>query len=101
MQAKRQSTILDKRFKEVITEVPTIPGVDSGVLVTFYGAEVELVSIAAFQEERARKSSPPWCIGRAMDKDLSASCLDIPDIYGLGFMELKHEAVACVWKHVA
>ena len=61
--AKRQSAILDKRFKEVITEVPSIPGVDSGVLVTFYGAEVELVSIAAFQEERARKSSPLWCIG--------------------------------------
>ena len=57
MHAKRQSAILDKRFKEVITEVPSIPGVDSGVLVTFYGAEVELVSIATFKEERARKPS--------------------------------------------
>ena len=46
--AKRQSTILDKRFREVITEVPSIPGVESGVLVTFYGAEVELVPIATF-----------------------------------------------------
>ena len=63
MHAKRQSTILDKGFKEVITEVPTIPGVDSGVLVTFYGAEVELVSFAAFQEERARNSSVLWSIG--------------------------------------
>ena len=49
--AKRQSTILDKRFEKVITKVPSIPGVDSGVLVTFYGAEVELISIATFQEK--------------------------------------------------
>ena len=79
--------------------MPTIPGVDSGVLITFYGAEVELVSIAAFQEERARKSFI-WCIRWAMDEDLSVSCLDIPDKYGLGFVKLKHKAVVCVWDHV-
>ena len=74
---KRQSAILSESLKEVFAEVPTIPGVDGRALLSLNCAEVEFVSIAAFQEERARDSTKLWGIGRALDQDLSLSCLDV------------------------
>ena len=51
---KRQSTEILKGIKEVFAKEPSIPGVHSRAFLLLHSAEVELIAISTFEEERAR-----------------------------------------------